>query len=102
MRQFEREHLNEKVLEAGLPNPGGPIQQTWSNAVKVILRCAKETPGETRRGFRGDKEACFWNDEVKCVVRQKSSANMRWQRARAREDLAAYRTSERLAKAAVA
>ncbi|XGW05514.1 hypothetical protein V3C99_016118, partial [Haemonchus contortus] len=98
----EREHLKEKILEAGLPNPEGPIQQTWSNAVEVILRCAKETLGETRGGFRGDKEAWFWNDEVQRVVRQKKSAYKRWQKTRAPEDLAAYRTSKRLAKAAVA
>ncbi|XGW12159.1 hypothetical protein V3C99_013104 [Haemonchus contortus] len=48
LHQSEREHLKEKILEAGLPNPEGPIQQTWSNAVEVILRCAKETLGETR------------------------------------------------------
>ncbi|VDO67408.1 unnamed protein product [Haemonchus placei] len=48
LHQSEREHLKEKILKAGLPNPEGPIQQTWSNAVEVILRCAKETLGETR------------------------------------------------------
>nr|CDJ97133.1 endonuclease-reverse transcriptase HmRTE-e01 [Haemonchus contortus] len=58
--------------------------------------------GETRGGFRGDKEAWFWNDEVQRVVRQKKSAYKRWQKTRAPEDLAAYRTSKRLAKAAVA
>ncbi|XGW19497.1 hypothetical protein V3C99_003389 [Haemonchus contortus] len=102
LHQSEREHLKEKIPEAGLPNPEGPIQQTWSNAVEVILRCAKETLGETRGGFRGDKEAWFWNDEVQRVVRQKKSAYRRWQKTRAPEDLAAYRTSKRLAKAAVA
>nr|CDJ88558.1 endonuclease-reverse transcriptase HmRTE-e01 [Haemonchus contortus] len=43
----------------------------------------------------------FWNDEVQRVVRQKKSAYKRWQKTRAPEDLAAYRTSKRLAKAAV-
>ncbi|XGW35446.1 hypothetical protein V3C99_019011 [Haemonchus contortus] len=99
---FEREHFKEKILEAGLPDPEGPIQQTWSNAVKIILRCAKETQWETRGGFRGDKEAWFWNDEVQRVMRQKKSAYKRLQRTRAAKDLAAYRTSKRLFKAAVA
>ncbi|XGW05889.1 hypothetical protein V3C99_016337 [Haemonchus contortus] len=76
LHQFEREHLKEKILEAGLPNPVGPIQQTWSNAVE----CAKETLGKLKK-----KSAC-----------------KRWQRTRAPEDLSAYRTSMRLAKAAVA
>uniref|UniRef100_A0A7I5E807 Transposase n=1 Tax=Haemonchus contortus TaxID=6289 RepID=A0A7I5E807_HAECO len=57
LHQFEREQLKEKIQEAGLPHLDGAIQQTWSNAAKVILRCAKETLGETRAGFRGDKEA---------------------------------------------
>nr|CDJ81160.1 endonuclease-reverse transcriptase [Haemonchus contortus] len=82
--------------------PEGQIQQTWSNAVKVILRCAKETLGETGGGLRGDKEAWFWNDEVQRVVRERKLAYKRWQKARALEDLAAYKTSKRLAKAAVA
>ncbi|XGW16608.1 hypothetical protein V3C99_001788 [Haemonchus contortus] len=69
---------------------------------EVILRCAKETLGETRGGSRGDKEAWFWNDEVQHVMRQKKSAYKRWQRTRAPGDLSAYRTSKRLAKAAVA
>ncbi|XGW09914.1 hypothetical protein V3C99_011856 [Haemonchus contortus] len=102
LHQFERGHLKEKVLEAGLPNPNGPIQQAWSNAVKVILRCAKETLGRTRGGFRGDKEAWIWNDEAQRVVKQKRSAYKRWQRTRTPEDLIAYRASKRLAKAAVA
>ncbi|XGW35453.1 hypothetical protein V3C99_019015 [Haemonchus contortus] len=82
----------EKTLEARLPAPEGPIQQTWSNA---------ETQWETRGGFRGDKEAWFWNDEVQRVVRQKKSAYKRLQRTRAAKDLAAYKTSKMLFKAAV-
>ncbi|XGW15853.1 hypothetical protein V3C99_001364 [Haemonchus contortus] len=39
LHQSEREHLKEKILEAGLPNPEGPIQQTWSNAVERFLPC---------------------------------------------------------------
>ncbi|XGW18669.1 hypothetical protein V3C99_002905 [Haemonchus contortus] len=80
-------------------NPEGPIQRTWS---KVILGCAKETLGETRDGLRGDKEAWFWNDEVQRVVREKKLAYKRWQKTRALEGLAAYKTSKRLAKASVA
>ncbi|XGW04108.1 hypothetical protein V3C99_015339 [Haemonchus contortus] len=89
LHQSEKEHLKEMILEAGLPDPEGPIQQTWSNGVEVILRCAKETLGETRGGCRGDKEAWFWNDEVQRVVRQKKSAYKRWQKTLAPEDLAA-------------
>ncbi|XGW26716.1 hypothetical protein V3C99_007370 [Haemonchus contortus] len=102
LHRLERENLKEKILEVGLPDPEGPIQQTWSNAVKVILGCAKETLGETRGGLRGNKEAWFWNDEVQRVVREKKLAYKRWQKTRALEDLAAYKTSKRLAKAAVA
>ncbi|XGW04084.1 hypothetical protein V3C99_015322 [Haemonchus contortus] len=70
LHRLEREHLKGKILEVGLPDPEGLIQQTWSNAVKVILGCAKETLGETRGGTRGDKEPWFWNDEVQRVVRE--------------------------------
>ncbi|XGW07164.1 hypothetical protein V3C99_017013, partial [Haemonchus contortus] len=42
------------------------------------------------------------NDEVQRVVREKKLAYKRWQKTRALEDLAAYKTSKRLAKAAVA
>ncbi|XGW34073.1 hypothetical protein V3C99_018105 [Haemonchus contortus] len=59
LHQFERERPKEKVTETGLPNLEGPIQQAWSNAVKVILRCATKTLGETRGGSRGGKEAWF-------------------------------------------
>ncbi|XGW03141.1 hypothetical protein V3C99_014828 [Haemonchus contortus] len=83
-------------------HPEGLIQQTWSNAVKVILRCAEKTLGETRGGPRGGKEAWSWNDEVQRVVKEKKLAHKRWQKTRALEDLAAYKTSKRLAKAAVA
>nr|CDJ94780.1 endonuclease-reverse transcriptase HmRTE-e01 [Haemonchus contortus] len=102
LHRLEREHFKEKILGVGLPDPEGPIQQTWSNAVKVILGCAKETLGETRGGPRGDKEAWLWNEEVQRVVREKKLAYKRWQKTRALEDLAAYKTSKRLAKAAVA
>ncbi|XGW22799.1 hypothetical protein V3C99_005206, partial [Haemonchus contortus] len=71
LHRLERENLKEKILEVGLPDPEGPIQQTWSNAVKR-------------------------------VVREKKLAYKRWQKTRALEDLAAYKTSKRLAKAAVA
>uniref|UniRef100_A0A7I4Z3B2 Reverse transcriptase domain-containing protein n=1 Tax=Haemonchus contortus TaxID=6289 RepID=A0A7I4Z3B2_HAECO len=98
LHRLKREHLKERILEVGLPDPEGPIQQTWSNAVKVILGCAKETLGETRGGLRGDKEAWFWNDEVQRVVREKKLAYKRWQKTRALEDLAAYKTSKRLTK----
>nr|CDJ92652.1 Endonuclease exonuclease phosphatase domain containing protein [Haemonchus contortus] len=77
----------------------GYMERTWS---KVILGCAKETLGETRDGLRGDKEAWFWNDEVQRVVREKKLAYKRWQKTRALEGLAAYKTSKRLAKASVA
>ncbi|XGW13282.1 hypothetical protein V3C99_013707 [Haemonchus contortus] len=102
LHRLEREHLKKRILGVGLLDPEGPIQQIWSNAVKVILGCAKETLGETRGGLRGDKEAWFWNDEVQRVVREKKLAYERWQKTRALEDLAAYKTSKRLAKAAVA
>nr|CDJ90886.1 Endonuclease exonuclease phosphatase and RNA-directed DNA polymerase (reverse transcriptase) domain containing protein [Haemonchus contortus] len=85
-----------------IADPEGPIQQTWNNAVKVILGCAKETLGETQGSSRGDKEAWFGNDEVQQVVREKKLAYKRWQKTRALENLAAYKTSKRLAKAAVA
>ncbi|VDO79677.1 unnamed protein product [Haemonchus placei] len=85
-----------------LPDPEGPIQQTWSNAVKVILRCAGETLGKTRGGFRGDNKAWLWIDEIQRVVRQKKLAYKRWEKTRAPEDLAAYRTSKRVGKVAVA
>ncbi|XGW22691.1 hypothetical protein V3C99_005138 [Haemonchus contortus] len=67
-----------------------------------MVGCAKETLGETRDGFRGDEGAWFWNDEVQRVVREKKSAYKHWQKTRVPEDLAAYRISKRLAKAAVA
>ncbi|XGW34176.1 hypothetical protein V3C99_018193 [Haemonchus contortus] len=102
LHRLERKHLKEKILEVGLPDPEGPIQQTWNNAVKVILGCAKETLGETQGSSRGDKEAWFGNDEVQQVVREKKLAYKRWQKTRALENLAAYKTSKRLAKAAVA
>ncbi|VDO51706.1 unnamed protein product [Haemonchus placei] len=47
-----KKHLKKKLLEAGLPNPYGPIQQAWSNAAKVILRCAKETLGKLEVIFK--------------------------------------------------
>uniref|UniRef100_A0A7I4Z1G1 Reverse transcriptase domain-containing protein n=1 Tax=Haemonchus contortus TaxID=6289 RepID=A0A7I4Z1G1_HAECO len=68
----------------------------------VLDNNISETLGETRGGFRRDREAWLWNDEVQQIVRQKKLANKRWRRTRAPEDLAAYRTSEKLAKAAVA
>uniref|UniRef100_W6NBD3 Endonuclease-reverse transcriptase HmRTE-e01 n=1 Tax=Haemonchus contortus TaxID=6289 RepID=W6NBD3_HAECO len=58
--------------------------------------------GETLGGFRGDKGSWLWNDEAQGVLRQKKMAHKGWQKTRASEDLAAYRTSKRLAKAAVA
>nr|CDJ98508.1 endonuclease-reverse transcriptase [Haemonchus contortus] len=67
-----------------------------------ILRCASETLGETQGGSRGDKEAWFCSDEVQRVVRQKKTAHKRWEKTRAPGDLTAYKTSKKVAKAAVA
>ncbi|VDO41092.1 unnamed protein product [Haemonchus placei] len=63
---------------------------------------AKGRLGETRGVVQGDKVAWFRNDEVQGVVKHKKSAYKHWQKTRTSEDLAAYRTFKRLAKAAVA
>uniref|UniRef100_A0A7I4Y1R1 Myb-like domain-containing protein n=1 Tax=Haemonchus contortus TaxID=6289 RepID=A0A7I4Y1R1_HAECO len=62
----------------------------------------KADPADLEQRCEGEWEAWFWNDEVQRVVRQKKSACKRWQRTRALEDLVAYGTSKKLAKAAVA
>ncbi|XGW16292.1 hypothetical protein V3C99_001617 [Haemonchus contortus] len=52
-----KRYLRKKILEAGLSDLGRPIQQTLSDTVNVIPRCAKETLGEVRGGLSGEKEA---------------------------------------------
>ncbi|VDO25385.1 unnamed protein product [Haemonchus placei] len=48
MQRVVRERLKEKILEVGHPNPEGPIQQTWSDVVKVTPRCERKMLEETR------------------------------------------------------
>uniref|UniRef100_A0A183GWI8 Reverse transcriptase domain-containing protein n=1 Tax=Heligmosomoides polygyrus TaxID=6339 RepID=A0A183GWI8_HELPZ len=98
----QRNELRRAVLEAGLPDPAGPVNETWRRVAQTILRCAKETLGETRGGTRGDKSAWFWDEEVQAAVKRKKEAYKLWQKTRAPEHLTAYRKLKRLAKTAVA
>ena len=82
MRKVEKDSLGRRILEAGLPDPHGPVQDTWTYAAEVILQCAKEVLGETRGGIRGDKAAWFWNEEVQRIVKQKKEEYKRWQKTR--------------------
>ncbi|VDP55815.1 unnamed protein product [Heligmosomoides polygyrus] len=98
----KRNELRRAVLEAGLPDPAGPVNETWRRVAQTILRCAKETLGEAKGGTRGDKSAWFWNEEKQAAVRRKKEAYKLWQKTRAPEHLAAYRKLKRLAKTTVA
>ncbi|VDO75398.1 unnamed protein product [Heligmosomoides polygyrus] len=102
LRGSRRNELRRAVLEAGLPDPAGPVNETWRRVAQTILRCAKETLGETKGGTRGDKSAWFWNEEVQAAVKRKKEAYKLWQKTRAPEHLTAYRKLKRLAKTAVA
>ncbi|VDP17149.1 unnamed protein product [Heligmosomoides polygyrus] len=102
LRSSEHNELRRAVLEAGLPDPTGPVKEIWRRVTQTILRCAKETLGETNGGTRGDKAAWFWNEEVQAAVREKKEAYRQWQKTRAPEHLTAYRKLKRLAKTAIA
>ncbi|VDO87373.1 unnamed protein product [Heligmosomoides polygyrus] len=52
LRGSELNELRRTVLEAGLPDPTGPVNETWRRVTQTILRCAKETLSETRGGTR--------------------------------------------------
>ncbi|VDO80849.1 unnamed protein product [Heligmosomoides polygyrus] len=98
LRGTERNELRRAVLEAGLPDPTGPVNETWRRVTQTILRCGKETLGETKGGTRGDKAAWFWNEEVQTAVRKKKEAYRQWQKTRAPEHLTVYGKLKRLAK----
>ncbi|VDL77534.1 unnamed protein product [Nippostrongylus brasiliensis] len=66
-----KSELKRKVLATGLPNPDGPVNETWRQAEQTILLCASEILGKTKGGQKGDKAAWFWNDEVQKAVRVK-------------------------------
>ncbi|WKY12572.1 hypothetical protein Q1695_003843 [Nippostrongylus brasiliensis] len=89
-------------MAASLPDPNGAVNETWQQAARTILQCAKETVGETLGGPKGKKATWFWNDEVQKVVREKKRAYKTWQKSRSSEDLTIYKKYKRLAKAAVA
>ncbi|VDO18875.1 unnamed protein product [Heligmosomoides polygyrus] len=102
LRGSERNELRRAVLETGLPDPAGPLNEIWRGVAQTILRCAKETLGETKGGTRGDKSAWFWNEEVQAAVKRKKEAYKLWQKTRAPEHLTACRKLKRLAKTVVA
>uniref|UniRef100_A0A7I4YC04 Uncharacterized protein n=1 Tax=Haemonchus contortus TaxID=6289 RepID=A0A7I4YC04_HAECO len=72
--------FRKKILEAGLSDLGRPIQQTMSDTVNVIPRCAKETLGEARGGLFGEKESRHEAEESRLAYKC-------WQKTRAPEDL---------------
>ncbi|VDO72737.1 unnamed protein product [Heligmosomoides polygyrus] len=114
LRGSERNELRRAVLEAGLLDPAGPVNETWRRVAQTILRCAKETLRETilrcaketlretMGGTRGDKSAWFWNEEVQAAVKRKKKAYKLWKKTRAPEHLTSYRKLKRLAKTTVA
>ncbi|VDL74871.1 unnamed protein product [Nippostrongylus brasiliensis] len=57
LRGPERNELRNKVMIAGLPDPNGAVNDTWTQAARTTLQCAKETLGETRGGSTGDRAA---------------------------------------------
>ncbi|VDP03124.1 unnamed protein product [Heligmosomoides polygyrus] len=98
----ERNELRKAVLEEGLPDPAGPLNETWRRVAQTIVRCAKETLCETKGGTRGDKSAWLWNEEVQAAVKKKKEDYKLWQKTMALKHLTAYRELMRLAKTAVA
>ncbi|VDO96079.1 unnamed protein product [Heligmosomoides polygyrus] len=62
------------VHEVGLPDPTGPVNETWRRVTQTILRCARKVLGETKGGTRGDKAAWFWREEVQVAVKKKKEA----------------------------
>ncbi|EYB89092.1 hypothetical protein Y032_0236g3216 [Ancylostoma ceylanicum] len=59
MTKESQKSLREKIVEAGLPDPSGPIDSVWASAANIILKCARDTLGETVGGRRGDMAAWF-------------------------------------------
>ncbi|VDL72952.1 unnamed protein product [Nippostrongylus brasiliensis] len=99
LRDPERNELRGRVIAVVLPDPNGAVNDTWQQAARTILQCAKETLGETHGGSKGDKATWFWNDEVQMVVREKKRAHKTWQKSRSSEDLTIYKKYKRLVKA---
>uniref|UniRef100_A0A7I4YG49 Reverse transcriptase domain-containing protein n=1 Tax=Haemonchus contortus TaxID=6289 RepID=A0A7I4YG49_HAECO len=70
----------------------------WNGVATAVAETLKDSVSSVNR----TSSRIMANDEVQRVVREKKLAYKRWEKTRAPEDLAAYRTYKRLSKAAVA
>ncbi|VDP14987.1 unnamed protein product [Heligmosomoides polygyrus] len=68
-----RNELRRAVLEAGLPDRTGSVNETWRRVTETILRCARKPLAEQREE-RGDKAAWFWNEEVQAALKRLAKA----------------------------
>ncbi|EYB93876.1 hypothetical protein Y032_0178g688 [Ancylostoma ceylanicum] len=94
--------LCEKITIACLSDPYGPIDSTWDAAASTILKCARDTLGETKGGKRGDRAAWFWDEDLQRVVKAKKDACRAWQKTMSHEALAEYKQKKKEAKREVA
>ncbi|EYB86036.1 hypothetical protein Y032_0286g1389 [Ancylostoma ceylanicum] len=97
-----RKLLCERIATAGLPDPSGPIDSVWVDAASTILKCARDTLGETKGGKRGNRAAWFWNEHLQRVVKAKKDAFKAWQKTMTLEALAEYKRKKKETKAEVA
>ncbi|EYC05888.1 hypothetical protein Y032_0079g1241 [Ancylostoma ceylanicum] len=93
--------LCERITTIGLPDPSGPIDSVWVDATSTILKCARDTLGETEGGRRGNRAAWFWNEHLQRVVKAKKDAFKAWQKTMTLEALAEYKRKKKETKAEV-
>ncbi|EYC32478.1 hypothetical protein Y032_0003g1601 [Ancylostoma ceylanicum] len=102
MTKESQKGLREKIVEVGLPDPSGPIDSVWARAANIILKCERDTLGETVGGRKGDMAAWFWNENLQRVVKAKKNAYKVWQDTKSLAASNDYKSKMKAAKAAVA
>ncbi|XP_049886453.1 craniofacial development protein 2-like [Pectinophora gossypiella] len=79
-----------------------PANQRWSDFETLCVEKAKAIMGISRGALRQNKDAAWWNESAKDLIKAKRDAFKVWQKSKLEEDRLEYKSLKKTAKIAVA